>query len=760
MADPPAPDAQPEQPAPPAASSAADAAAPAEMPPAAPLTPEPDAAAAAAEGAEEAEEDEEEYVSDPDDAPLPARRRNEASDDEGSEDGRPRARLGPDQDDDGQGAPEAYDDEVDEEDEEYYDDEEEVGEGFEEEYEGRAAPPMEDRARGQESRGEDGVAADEEGLAEEGEPKGEGEEKEQEPFAVPTSGAFYMHDDRFQEENRGRRRRMFGGRKLWDAKDDQAWVHDRFEEMNLRDDRYEDQRMSRGRFRGRGGRGKARGGGRGFPRGGKQRNFHEDGNTQNRPPKAVRGRGPRRYEAVVRNSREVVGSQRKQAARFREPAPNAAAARDSGQVSHEQPEAAPPKKNVISSSLNSASPPFYPSGASNQDFPVPAQRRDMQAGGSNKVPPSSMKMDDNSKLQSGPMARGRTTMDYGGRDRFHADGPVKSSPGRVPTASLDSGFTSSSVNPGQSPIVRASGGNSSFGISSNNQPPSSLHQMSRIPTQAQSHASAMHQKSGQVRNQSAARIPIQQLNHRTSNSPPAVQHPPVKSTESGENGSYPSLNNAKTSAVVKANNQETGMGSFMYGGAPVIGAAGLSQGDQNFPGTPALLPVMQFGGQHPGGIGVPTVGMALPGYVAQQQMGMGNNEMAWLPLLAGAAGAFGGSYPPYIALDPSFYSRSSGQTSSSVPSREASANRGSKSPPRNDIGNEELDQRQNKPRRDELQSVKHLILCLFELKLSDGVTSRQSRGWHSCCSVVMGLEMSNSLAASEDVDVEELEIMI
>lgn len=70
--------------------------------------------------------------------------------------------------------------------------------------------------------------------------------------------------------------------------------------------------MSRGRFRGRGGRGKTRGGGRGFPRGGKSRTYHEDGNTQNRPPKVVRGRGPRRYEAVARTSREVVGSQRKQ----------------------------------------------------------------------------------------------------------------------------------------------------------------------------------------------------------------------------------------------------------------------------------------------------------------------------------------------------------------------------------------------------------------------------------------------------------------
>jgi hypothetical protein len=151
---------------------------------------------------------------------------------------------------------------------------------------------------------------------------------------------------------------------------------------------------------------------------------------------------------------------------------------------------------------------------------------------------------------------------------------------------------------------------------------------------------------------------------------------------------------------VEKTNKEIGRGSFMYGGAQIIGsagAAGLAQGEQNnFPGTPALLPVMQFAGQHPGGLGV---GMALPGYVAQQQLGMGNNEMAWLPLLAGAAGAFGGSYPPYITLDPSFYSRSSGQTSSSIPSREANVNKGAKSPPENDIVTEELDQRQNKPRR-------------------------------------------------------------
>lgn len=35
---------------------------------------------------------------------------------------------------------------------------------------------------------------------------------------------------------------------------------------------------------------------------------------------------------------------------------------------------------------------------------------------------------------------------------------------------------------------------------------------------------------------------------------------------------------------------------------------------------------MQFGGQHPGGLGVPAVGMAFPGYVAQSS---GKSEMTW-----------------------------------------------------------------------------------------------------------------------------------
>lgn len=112
---------------------------------------------------------------------------------------------------------------------------------------------------------------------------------------------------------------------------------------------------------------------------------------------------------------------------------------------------------------------------------------------------------------------------------------------------------------------------------------------------------------------------------------------------------------------------------------------------------------MQFGGQHPGGPGVPSIGMALPGFVSQQQLGLSNSEMAWLPILAGSAGGLGPTYgSPYIAMDGSYYSRPSEQAPSPVSPREPSASNAPsqlKSPEITDVVNDESSRRQNKPRR-------------------------------------------------------------
>jgi CASC3/Barentsz eIF4AIII binding len=169
-----------------------------------------------ASDANEAGEKTEEYESDPEDSLLPAMRRREAaSDDEEESDGGedlPSKKNEPmtsrnarsDGESDGQGGAEVYDDDdVDDydEDEEEYD---ELGVEYEHDLEEENGNNVVAGRRQGELEGENTEGNIEEKRDEENK---EGEKKENEPYAVPTSGAFYMHDDRFQENGRGGRRR-------------------------------------------------------------------------------------------------------------------------------------------------------------------------------------------------------------------------------------------------------------------------------------------------------------------------------------------------------------------------------------------------------------------------------------------------------------------------------------------------------------------------------------------------------------------------
>ncbi|KAG1367616.1 protein MLN51 [Cocos nucifera] len=694
-------------------------------------------------------------------------RRREASDDEDGEgsDGRgkttrrdSRVGIGSDGESDGQGGAQVYEDDEEfdaEEDDEELEAEEEVQEELEEE-----GAELEESA--DEERGRHGSIGKAESPAEGrplGEPAGDGrrsggepveyrgknqveeeEKKENEPYAVPTAGAFYMHDDRFQENGRGRHsksiasvlfieegkkrkstllkfiiisfpRRMFGGRKLWDPKDDRAWVHDRFEEMNLQDAHYdEERRRSRGRFRGCGS-GKRRGSDRGYARGSRSHAYYGDGGNQSRAPKTVRGRGPKRYEPLLKHNSEIPATQNKQSVKPQEPTANANAGRPSLQTSNVQPEPVVPRKQIFPSSLSSASPPFYPSGSSNQDISM-SQKGNAQFGSANKTLSSSMQMEDNfSVSQSGSLSRGKMIVDSLAHDRSCVDDSPRRVAGKAVAGSplQSSGFSLLSTNAAQSSNSRIQGRGVSIGGLPNNQSALSLDQAARISAQIQ--PPTVQQRPVQTPNQPALRISPQQLGQRPGSGNQASSSSQPQSTNSsevGETDSPPGSSKSKTALIGrgKTSSQGTGRGSIQYSGAQVIGATGtvgLAHGDQSFPGTPALLPVMQFGGQHPGGLGVPAVGMALPGYVAQPQLGFGNSEMTWVPVLAGAAGALGASYcSPYIALDGSYIARPSGQTSSSVSSREASATKSAsswKSPQRSEIVNDEFGQHQNKPRR-------------------------------------------------------------
>lgn len=160
-------------------------------------------------------EDELEYESDPEESKMSLiARRREASDDEDEEDGRDERDLrevGERVDRDGREMRERVSDSESEGAVEEYDDESEEFDEEEVELEERESEVKVVGGGDEEFSGEKEAVEVEEGGEEVGGEE-KNEKKENEPFAVPTAGAFYMHDDRFRDGSGGRG----GGRHRYD----------------------------------------------------------------------------------------------------------------------------------------------------------------------------------------------------------------------------------------------------------------------------------------------------------------------------------------------------------------------------------------------------------------------------------------------------------------------------------------------------------------------------------------------------------------
>eukprot|EP00252_Welwitschia_mirabilis_P015509 TRINITY_DN3410_c0_g1_i2.p1 TRINITY_DN3410_c0_g1~~TRINITY_DN3410_c0_g1_i2.p1 ORF type:complete len:688 (+),score=175.34 TRINITY_DN3410_c0_g1_i2:114-2177(+) len=520
--------------------------------------------------------------------------------------------------------------------------------------------------------------------------------KDPEPFAVPTAGAFYMHDDRFRDNGSARPRRMPGRRKLWEAKDDKAWVHDRFEELNLEDEEIY-QRRGRGRFRGRGrGRGMGRGRGR-F--GGRSRMYSDNSSSQYVRRGSGRGRGTRR-EAIGRRNLDGFTIADKQAPRNVEAMSNGNFGRRQyrSQMGNGQQDRVNEKKNVVSS-LNSASPPFYPSGVQNQNHTMPV-KKEQQAGAMGNMNAALAKTEERmGTLDSSSSSKNtRTTVNATGQAQPSADQSMRPFADKQSMPVNQAPKSSSSNLVSHHSTRKASvSGDQPFNQSNTNG-----NNISRSSGLAPADGS-MPQRNIQNQSQGGNRVSSQYLPQPATSANPSNRS---DAPEGVESVSSPSSSKSKASASgrVKANPQGGSRGSPAYNGStPTSGTSGIPMSEQSFTHTPALLPVMSLGGQHPG-LGVPAVGMALPGYVAQPQLGFGNSEMAWVPLFAGAAGALGATYcPPYIAVDGNYYAQSSGQsTLLGTSGRDSSGNKSQnslKQPSRSETTNDEFGQRQNKPRR-------------------------------------------------------------
>uniref|UniRef100_A0A7N0TTB0 Btz domain-containing protein n=2 Tax=Kalanchoe fedtschenkoi TaxID=63787 RepID=A0A7N0TTB0_KALFE len=463
-------------------------------------------------------------------------------------------------------------------------------------------------------------------------------------------------------------RRTLGARKLWESKDERRWGHDKFEELTSQNNHFiESRRNFKGHYRGRG---RNRGTGRGYVKGGRHK-MPEDKDNQAPAPTGVRGRGPRRYDPAYKHRSEVPQTQDKQSGKYIEKVANPISGEGLASVSAVAPDVVPATKNLVASNLNSASPPFYPSGTSGKDLNL-APKKDVQAN-TNRVPPPSSADESLASTHANTMFRGKGIDDPVGLNKKYLDDMARkpSDSSHVPPSS----FTSSSQGPQFLTHGRGQG------------------HAGHLPSQLTSHPKHASKVSG-VQLHATQRIPPAQ--NRTDSYSKAPSHPvpkhmgngcqmssspPVgyaspKPLESGEESQSES-GKARTAIVGKGASAVQGgpLGPFMYNGAQILGATGnmgVSHVDQNFP---TFLPVMQFGAQHPGGIGVPAVGMAFPGYV-QPQHGQGSSEMTWLPVLAGAAGALGATYcPPYMLDGASYHPQLTGpQLSASSSNNEPNTN--------------------------------------------------------------------------------------
>ncbi|KAK4410573.1 protein MLN51 [Sesamum angolense] len=417
------------------------------------------------------------------------------------------------------------------------------------------------------------------------------------------------------------------------------------------------------------GRGRNRAADRGYARGNgpKERvsNVTQNNNNQNNAPKGARGRGPRRYQPSLR-SNEAPLTQSRQSGKSVEKPLNVNSVRTSESMPNAERQVALPRKQVFASNLNIASPPFYPSGSSTKDNSV-RNKRNAHASSINRNQPSV------TMAQSSGVLHGKNIVDSIGLDKLYVNDSLSAIAGK-PANTMQMQLSGPlAINSIQQQLSNQGRGTAPLTQMAYQPAVSNTQVRFPAPNQLQDAQRNPGQGREQISMQASGHQFQQRVSSASQTSSPPKATGVVNAVESVELESISESSKSKIALVPKGkgSEQSSGRGSFLYGGAQIMGTSGNMgsvHGDQNFP---AFLPVMQFGGQHPGGIGVPAVGMAFPGYVAQPQVGLGNSEMTWLfehrssfslsyitsvysfimlPVLAGAAGALGQDIVLHISL--------------------------------------------------------------------------------------------------------------
>lgn len=250
---------------------------------------------------------------------------------------------------------------------------------------------------------------------------------------------------------------------------------------------------------------------------------------------------------------------------------------------------------MFASSLNSASPPFYPSGSSSKDV-TRTQKRDVQAGSTNRNVRQSVLDESFSVPQTNALVRGKNIAESVSMDKLYIDDSSNSAAGKTMNNLQMQPSGLSLVNTNQPSQSRAQGRAVLQG-QMRYQPAPPHNQVARASSSTPLHA--VQRSPAQNRAQPAVQNSTQQLGQRPgsgsrTSSPPKTALS-ISSVEPGEVESPLDTSKSKTALIGKGKGivQGSGRGSQMHGGAQVIaatGSMGVNHGDQNFPGAPTFLP--------------------------------------------------------------------------------------------------------------------------------------------------------------------------
>lgn len=252
-------------------------------------------------------------------------------------------------------------------------------------------------------------------------------------------------------------------------------------------------------------------------------------------------------------------------------------------------------KQGFISSLNYASPPFYPSGPSTKEITA-THTRELQTGTSSHRAQPSLLGGSSAAAQSTAMLRGKDVSGSSGIDKYKIDGPISTVSGKLPS-SLHMPPGSSSVNSKQAQPLRGQGRGFNAMPLVNYQSPVINNQFNRVsqPT----NLSSTHRNPVQSRGQPSFQVAGQQFAQRSGTGSQGSSPPKTGQSISETREIESSLDSSKSKSAMVAKGkgtlQSTGRGSVLHGGAQVMGAPGsVGSGDQNFPASPTFLPGKTF----------------------------------------------------------------------------------------------------------------------------------------------------------------------